>query len=117
MQASKGSNLNLLLNLDAGNGVVYVLDSVLAMLPNVVEAVEEAPNLKTFYRALNSSGVGATLGGNCPSPADGKCTVTGVTVLAPTNAAFASLAHDQKMTVNQLLALPQVRVTQFRLVV
>ena len=90
--------------------MVYLLDSVLALLPNVVETVDLAPNLNTFSRALNVSGVGAALGAaTCPDPVNATCNVTGVTVLAPTDAAFQSLARSQNMTVDQLLALPQAR--------
>lgn len=94
----------------AGNGVVYLLDSVLAVLPNVAEAVDLAPNLNTFSRALNASGVGAALGATaCPDPVNATCNVTGVTVLAPIDAAFESLARSYNLSVDQFLALPQAR--------
>jgi uncharacterized surface protein with fasciclin (FAS1) repeats len=78
------------------------------MLPNVVEAADQEPNLNTFSRALSASGVGASLGDGCPSPSDGTCNVTGVTLLAPTDTAFLRLARAQNLTVDELLGSAQV---------
>lgn len=77
----------------AANGVIHVIDRVI--LPQTRNIVEIAAGIRDFsilVEAVQAAGLAATLsGGN-------------FTVFAPTNAAFAELLHELRLTKAQLLA-------------
>lgn len=47
---------------DAGNGHLYIISNVIALLADVVTAVGNEPRLSTFTQALNVSGIGVGSG-------------------------------------------------------
>jgi len=78
-------------DIDAANGIIHVIDSVL-MPPepkNIVETAAAAGNFKTLIAAVKASGLVETLQGEGP-----------FTVLAPSDEAFGKLPHG---TVESLL--------------
>lgn len=96
----------------ASNGVVYMIDNVIALRDDVATSIENSPDFKIFSRALNDTGLFASaLGyGACPA-ANGTCNVTDITVWAPVDAAWLSLAASLNTTVEDLLnstALPTI---------
>lgn len=95
---------------NTSNGVVYVISGVLALLDDVLYALNNTAGLGTFSKALNVTGVSAELGSGslCPNPTNATCSVTGVTVFAPTDAAFYSLAQSLNTTVDSLLNSSQL---------
>ncbi len=77
----------------ASNGVVHVIDRVL--LPqtrNIVEIAAGISDFSVLVEAVQAAGLAGTL-------SDGE-----FTVFAPTNAAFAALLHELRITKAQLLA-------------
>ena len=86
-------------DVDANNGVVHVVDKVIA-LPSVVTLATSNPNFSTLVSALTRSDLGvdyvALLAGTANSP---------FTVFAPTNDAFAKLLADDLKLPN-LAAIP-----------
>lgn len=95
---------------NTSNGVVYVISGVLSLLDDVLYALNNTKGLGTFSKALNVTGVSAELGAGsaCPNPTNATCSVTGVTVFAPTDEAFSSLAQSLNTTVDGLLNSTQL---------
>lgn len=78
-------------NIEADNGIVHVIDAVLAPLPaTVVDIIVNSPDHNTLEAAVVAAGLVETLSGDGP-----------FTVFAPTDAAFAALPAG---TVAALLA-------------
>ncbi len=81
-------------DLFAGNGVVHVLDKVLLpKLPSTVELAQSQPQFSILVEAVVAAGLVSVLSGP-----------TALTVLAPTNDAFAALLGELQLTKAQLLA-------------
>lgn len=97
----------------ASNGHVLVIDAVLAPPASALDVARAEPSLGTFVRAVDVAGLGGALGDGCPNEA-GVCIRedTGeqlrVSVLAPTDAAFESLAERANTTVAGLVADPSL---------
>lgn len=67
-------------NVEAGNGVIHVIDEVLLPPPSIVEIASGNPDFSTLVAAVQAAGLVEALSG--PGP---------FTVFAPNNAAFAKL--------------------------
>ena len=81
-------------NLFARNGVVHVIDKViLPQSKNVVQIAQGLNDFSILVEAVVAAGLADTLSGTGP-----------FTVFAPTNAAFASLLDELKVTKDALLA-------------
>lgn len=92
----------ILANLEAGNGVVHVIDKVLVpsdfvLYPTVVDIAVNNPNFSILVAALQKAGLVDALLGEGP-----------FTVFAPTNEAFADLLEALGITAEQLLAQPDL---------
>lgn len=95
---------------NVSNGAVYIIDGVLAPLLDVNASLGSLDGLSFFAGALNSTGLAGQVGaGACPFPQNGTCNVTGVTVWAPTNAAWRMYASSMNTTLQALLTSPQAR--------
>ena len=92
----------------AENGVLHVVDAVLAYLPSIPNVAQDYRELTTFVRALENSGLDEDLGASCPT-SEGTCSLSPFTVFAPTNAAFAKLAAEYNTTVENILELEGLR--------
>ncbi|KAL6782841.1 hypothetical protein ACKKBG_A08305 [Auxenochlorella protothecoides x Auxenochlorella symbiontica] len=92
----------------AGNGHLYIISNVIALLADVVTAVGNEPRLSTFTQALNVSGIEQLLSEDCPDPETAICKYSPITAFAPTNDAFDQLASDLGVDVEGLLALPEL---------
>ncbi|MBX3734074.1 MAG: fasciclin domain-containing protein [Verrucomicrobiae bacterium] len=79
-------------NVEASNGVIHVLDSVILPPPTLVEIAAGNPDFSTLVTAVQAAGLAETLSG--PGP---------FTVFAPNNAAFEKLPPG---TVEALVADP-----------
>lgn len=92
---ARGRTANVVVpNLRARNGVVHLIDRVI--LPTdktIVDIAAGNPDFSILVAAVQAAGLVETLTG--PGP---------YTVFAPTNAAFASLLGELKLTADQLLA-------------
>jgi uncharacterized surface protein with fasciclin (FAS1) repeats len=78
----------------ASNGVIHVIDKViLPQTKNIVEIASSVPDFSILVEAVAAAGLVDTL--SQPGP---------YTVFAPTNAAFAALLTELKLTKAQLLA-------------
>jgi len=109
--AGVSSGAYVLQSFETSNGVVHILDSVLAPLGDVVSSLDGIDAFSTFSKALNVTGLDAELGGglaSCPSPINATCNVTDLTVWAPTNDAFDALAQQMNTTVDELLQVPEL---------
>jgi transforming growth factor-beta-induced protein len=89
-------------NLEAGNGVVHVIDAVLVpsdfvLYPTVVDIAVNNPDFSILVAALQKAELVDALLGDGP-----------FTVFAPTNAAFADLLEALGITAEQLLAQPDL---------
>ena len=69
---------------DASNGVVHVTDGVLLETTDVVDRAELTPTFRILRRLIGETGLEGALRGPGPGPNPGE----GLTVFAPTNAAF-----------------------------
>jgi transforming growth factor-beta-induced protein len=77
----------------ASNGVVHVIDRViLPQTRNIVEIAAGLPDFSILVEAVQAAGLVETLSGGT------------FTVFAPTNAAFAALLHELRMSKAELLA-------------
>lgn len=76
-------------DLHASNGVVHVVDTVLVPKPDLIETARADGNFKTFLAAVKAAGLSETLRTAGP-----------LTILAPTDEAFAELGKD---TLGELL--------------
>jgi len=92
----------------AENGVLHVVDAVLAYLPSIPNVARDYRELTTFVRALENSGLDEDLGLSCPT-SEGTCSPSPFTVFAPTNSAFAKLALEYNTTVENILDLEGLR--------
>lgn len=79
-------------NIAASNGIIHVIDSVMLPKPDIVDVAAGAGQFRTLLTAASAAGMLDTLRG--PGP---------ITVLAPTDAAFAKLP---KGTVERLVQDP-----------
>ncbi len=91
-----------LANLEAGNGVVHVIDKVLVpsdfnLYPTVVDIALNNPNFSILVAALQKADLVDALLGDGP-----------FTVFAPTNAAFEDLLEALGITAEELLAQPDL---------
>ena len=91
-----------LANLEAGNGVVHVIDKVLipsdfVLYPTIVDIAINNPNFSILVAALQKADLVDALLGAGP-----------FTVFAPTNAAFEDLLEALDITAEQLLAQPDL---------
>jgi transforming growth factor-beta-induced protein len=78
----------------ASNGVIHVIDKViLPQAKNIVEIAVSLPDFSILVEAVLAANLQGTLGGAGP-----------FTVFAPTNAAFAALLDELKVTKEALLA-------------
>ena len=78
----------------ASNGVIHVIDKViLPQTKNIVEIAQSLPDFSILVEAVLAAELQGTLSGTGP-----------FTVFAPTNAAFAALLHELRVTKAQLLA-------------
>jgi uncharacterized surface protein with fasciclin (FAS1) repeats len=78
----------------ASNGMIHVIDKViLPQTKNIVEIAQSLPDFSILVEAVLAAELQGTLGGTGP-----------FTVFAPTNAAFAALLHELRVTKAQLLA-------------
>ncbi|MFN0039174.1 MAG: fasciclin domain-containing protein [Burkholderiales bacterium] len=78
----------------ASNGVIHVVDKViLPQTKNIVEIALSLSDFSILVEAVLAAELQGTLSGTGP-----------FTVFAPTNAAFASLLHELRVTKSQLLA-------------
>ena len=89
-------------NLEAGNGVVHVIDKVLipadfVLYPTVVDIALNNPNFSILVAALQKADLVDALLGAGP-----------FTVFAPTNAAFEDLLEALGITAEELLAQPDL---------
>jgi uncharacterized surface protein with fasciclin (FAS1) repeats len=80
-------------DVDAGNGVVHVVDKVILPPTTVVGIAQGNPQFSILVEAVTAAGLGATLSGAGP-----------FTVFAPTNDAFAALLTELGITKAALLA-------------
>ncbi len=82
-------------NIEAANGIIHVIDSVLLPpeLPTIAEAASSNEDFSTLVAALVETGLDEALSGEGP-----------FTVFAPTNAAFEALLSDLGITAEELLA-------------
>jgi transforming growth factor-beta-induced protein len=92
----------VLADLEAGNGVVHVIDKVLipsdfVLYPTVVDVALSSPDFSILVAALQKAELVDALLGDGP-----------FTVFAPTNAAFADLLEALGITAEQLLAQPDL---------
>lgn len=92
----------------AENGVLHVVDAVLAYLPSIPNVAAEYRELSTFVTALERTGLDEELGVSCPTT-NGTCSPTPFTVFSPSNAAFAKLATEYNTTVEDILELDGLR--------
>lgn len=89
-------------DLEAGNGVVHVIDKVLipsdfVLYPTVVDIALNNPDFSILVAALQKAGLVEALLGDGP-----------FTVFAPTNAAFEDLLEALGITAEELLAQPDL---------
>jgi transforming growth factor-beta-induced protein len=89
-------------DLEAGNGVVHVIDKVLVpsdfvLYPTVVDIALNNPDFSILVAALQKAGLVDALLGDGP-----------FTVFAPTNAAFEDLLEALGITAEELLAQPDL---------
>ena len=93
------------------NGVVYVIDGVLAPLADLAGTLASDDDLSFFSEAIDAAGLAGELGaGSCPDPATAACNVTGMTAFASTDEAWDEYAERRGATRADLLKLPEVRV-------
>ena len=92
---ARGRKANVIdTNLFARNGVVHVIDKVILPQPkNVVQIAQGVNDFSILVEAVVAAGLVDTLSGTGP-----------FTVFAPTNAAFAALLNELKVTKEALLA-------------
>lgn len=83
-------------DLEAGNGVVHVIDTVL-IPPTVVDLGEADPDFEILMDAIQTAGLRDTINDNGP-----------FTVFAPINNAFQSLLAELSLTKEELLASPDL---------
>ena len=98
---------------DASNGVVHVTDGVLLETADVVDRAELMPTFRTLRRLIGETGLEGVLRGTGPGPNPGD----GLTVFAPTNAAFSeagSIANPEDVlkyhVLNQVFRLDDIPV-------
>ncbi|PKM64784.1 MAG: hypothetical protein CVU96_01125 [Firmicutes bacterium HGW-Firmicutes-20] len=92
----------ILADLEAGNGVVHVINKVLVpsdfvLYPSIVDVALNNPDFSILVAALQKAGLVDALLGEGP-----------FTVFAPTNAAFEALLEALGITAEQLLAQPDL---------
>jgi transforming growth factor-beta-induced protein len=83
-------------NIEASNGVIHLIDTVLlppSLVPDIVELAQATPDLSILVEAVVAAGLVDTLKG--PGP---------FTVFVPTNAAFEALLTELEITKEELLA-------------
>merc|ERR1712005_90465 len=76
-------------DIEAGNGLVQIIDSVLRPPEDIASIAARVPRLSTFLAALEAASLVETF--TCTN---GECPAKPVTVFAPTNAAFKTLQED-----------------------
>ncbi len=92
----------IIADLEAGNGVVHVIDKVLipsdfVLYPTIVDVALNNPDFSILVAALQKAGLVDALLGDGP-----------FTVFAPTNAAFEALLEALGITAEDLLAQPDL---------
>ncbi len=92
------NSLVIITDIEAGNGIVHVIDAVLLPPANIVDVVVNSQLHNTLETAVLAAGLETTLTGDGP-----------FTLFAPTDAAFAAV---DPTTLNALLADPQGSLTQ-----
>jgi len=70
-------------DIEAGNGVIHIVDAVIATRPDLIATAREDEQLTTFLNAVEAAGLTATLRESGP-----------LTILAPDNEAFEALGTE-----------------------
>ena len=84
-------------DIETANGVIHVIDEVILPLENIIDTAEAAGSFTTLLTALETAELTSALETEGP-----------FTVFAPTNDAFATLLVELDLTVEELLALPNL---------
>lgn len=82
-------------------GILQIIDGVLALPPNLLETIQSSPSFTLLALALNNTGLEAKLAA-CPM-ASGSCALMPLSILAPTNEAFHTLAAANNATARALV--------------
>ncbi len=70
-------------DIEAGNGIIHIVDAVIATRPDLIATAREDEQLTTFLNAVEAAGLTATLRESGP-----------LTILAPDNEAFEALGTE-----------------------
>ena len=84
-------------DIEAGNGIVQIIDSVLRPPEDIASIAARVPRLRTFLEALEAASLVETF--TCTN---GECPAKPVTVFAPTNAAFKTLLEELGISQTEL---------------
>lgn len=83
-------------DIEASNGVIHVIDSVLEPPASILDVASETRELSTLVTAVTEAGLGEALA------------QSGLTVFAPTNDAFSVLLDELGISLEELLASPDL---------
>ena len=104
--ATNGGATVVTADIEASNGVIHVVDSVIG-LPTVVNHAVANPNFTTLVGLVSGAGLVPTLNGTAGSP---------FTVFAPTNAAFTTFETQNPGVLASLTSAPVTSVLTYHVV-
>jgi len=90
-------------DIETGNGVIHIIDSVLRPPEDIATISTKIPRLGLFVKALEAADLVDAF--SCKG---GSCPLKPVTIFAPTDAAFLTLARELNVSPTELLELPQL---------